>query len=94
MKEKENKGRKALLAIADFWRSVHRNMADARSAAARISSSPCPMYEGADRCAYLKAVRFAALITSTYGAMERAKAKYQTDDLYQIYRIIRKEASR
>lgn len=79
---------------ADFWRSVHRNMADARSAAARISSSPCPVYEGADRYAYLKAVRFAALITSTNGAMERAKAKYHTDDLYQIYRIIRKEASR
>ena len=70
---------------ADFWHSVNKNMGDAHSAAALISMQPCPMYEGADRYAYQKAVFFASLITSDNGAMERAKAKYHTDDLYQIY---------
>ena len=66
-------------------------MGDAHSAAALISMQPCPMYEGADRRAYQKAVFFASLITSDNGAMERAKAKYHTDDLYQIYRKVSME---
>ncbi|ROT17989.1 hypothetical protein EEL52_06335 [Muribaculaceae bacterium Isolate-113 (HZI)] len=76
---------------ADFWNSVNKNMGDAHSAAALISMQPCPMYEGADRRAYQKAVFFASLITSDNGAMERAKAKYHTDDLYQIYRKVSME---
>lgn len=76
---------------ADFWNSVNRNMGDAHSAAANLFMRPCSPYENKERDAYQKAVLFAGLITSSNGAMERAKAKYHTDDLYQVFRKVSME---
>ena len=76
---------------ADFWNSVNQNMGDAHAAAALLFIRPGVMCSNADRAAYQKTVLFAGLITSTNGAMERAKAKYHTDDLFQIFRNVKME---
>lgn len=74
---------------AEFWDMVHLNAGNAHLAAGNMWAKSCGMLEAADRAAYSKALNFMQLIIGTNGELERAKEKFHTDDMFQIFRNLK-----
>lgn len=74
---------------AEFWDMVHLNAGHAHLAAGNMWMKSCGMSEAADRAAYSKALNFMQLIIGTNGELERAKEKFHTDDMFQIFRNLK-----
>ena len=74
---------------ADFWNMTHGRMGEAHLAAGKMWMKSCGMMEAADREAFSKALNFMRLIIGTDGEMERAKEKFHTDDMFQIFRMLK-----
>lgn len=74
---------------ADFWNMVHGRAGDAHLAAGKTWMVPCSGLTAIDRVAFSKALNYLQLIIGTNGELNRAKEKFHTDDMFQIFRMLK-----
>lgn len=76
---------------ADFWNMVHVNSAHAFLSYGDAYMRSCTEFEAIDRDEFGNALAFLKLVIGTNGEMEKAKEKYHTDNMFQIFRTIRQK---